>query len=300
MELPGELEGPKSGTEFLEPIKPYFGVIITAAIIVAGIAFEKTHVPTSDVVVGGIAVVLMLAVGLLAGNLAYRFLILREQRLLHSALKKDEAVFRGSIHTEVANIEARFRALEVTINNIPALPHWSEKSAIVDLLNQHVLRTDEEVALFEATVDCDEIWVITRDLHKDVPSGTGPAHVSATFEPIVEANIRERRIKYVYLLPKKPANELTVARNLIPKFRDCPELLEVHIVGDAEWTQLPYRAGDFGIYFFDREEHSMSAQFEIPWTERKLWIQLDATHARNWAGEVYRIIEQSRDSHAVS
>lgn len=171
--------------------------------------------------------------------------------------------------------------LAVAPNRDPDYSRW---------LSETLLVTDDELAAFEQSVDCGEIWVQSNDLHLDVPRDD---EERVPFDRIVRHNIKHRNIRYVYILPdqlliKRKVNNYLLA-GLTSRER---ERIRVVYLNDGNWNQLPYIDGDFAIYNPRRTPETPPAvvYFEVPHPSRSYWCILPNPVAERWIARICEII----------
>jgi hypothetical protein len=286
-------------------LSPLSALVVSACAVTGAVVIGQVDASFGDLAISSACVVLLLAVAFVGGRLAYHY-ALRDDHMrfaddisqansdLRRALAEETRRTFADVKQQVEGIQATSAEILDCISHIPDLPHWSAKSPLVTVLNGNKLKTAAEAAEYEDTVNCDEIWISTRDLAKDLASVTKQANpeTGAVFEHIVERNIRDRGRKYVYLFPDVPANRHYATHELATKFEDFPELIQLVLLSEDDWLRMPYCDGDFALYISD---HGVSAHFEFPWSDRQLWIDTPPDMAREWAGRVAQIRDDALD-----
>ncbi|MCA1604272.1 MAG: hypothetical protein LC775_02035 [Acidobacteria bacterium] len=109
-------------------------------------------------------------------------------------------------------------------------------------LSETLLLTDTELVKFEQTVECEEIWVVTSDLHLDAPTSD---QGSVDIGQVVRHNVRYRGMKYLYLLPDNLLVKRKVTHQLLAELssKEASKIRMVYL-SPAQWNDLPYIDGD--------------------------------------------------------
>lgn len=157
------------------------------------------------------------------------------------------------------------------------------------LLSQDKILTDEYIAQLEANIpECSEVWIVTPNLHKDIP--TAGAYC---FDDVVKDNINKKNVYYTYLIPNE-----SIMRQKALRFRNSfPEEYQDRIkiipLNPDQWERLPYRGSDLAIYNpLQTDNKPTAVVFELPTGKRDQWIQADETLTGIWSREISNIIEE--------
>jgi hypothetical protein len=147
---------------------------------------------------------------------------------------------------------------------------------------------DEYIAEFERTISSNHIWVISPDLHKDVPFLDGVR----TFEDIVRNNVTLRRVQYTYIVPERNMEIGPRLERLLARY-DPParELISYHVLPEDDWNRLPYVDGDITVYNPHLERSGQAeVYYELPHRTKGLWMRVDDEIAIKWLGRIQKVV----------
>lgn len=146
------------------------------------------------------------------------------------------------------------------------------------------LWSDQQLAELERRVECKEIWIVSRNLVKDVPLQTEPGS-GLSFADLVEANVTHRCICYRYIVPDTPVVERRLEALLSRYKGKIKDRIEYFKVTSEEWKRLPWATGDFTIFNPTLEPLStpLQAFFQYPSPDRGLWVPVvDSDILEEW------------------
>lgn len=196
-----------------------------------------------------------------------------------------DLTYRGVINELLGDFQALDKNTSVELKKI-----CDCINSLRSLLSQGRILTDDYIAQIESSVpECSEVWVITPDLHKDIP--TAGAYC---FDNIVRENITKRNVNYTYLIPNEP-----IIRQRAQRIKStCPEehqdKVKIITLNHELWERLPYTGSDLAIYNpLETNSQPSALVFELPTGKRDQWIQADDTLTDLWSREVSKIIEQA-------
>lgn len=152
--------------------------------------------------------------------------------------------------------------------------------------------TQEKLSEYESRIDIETVWIVGANFDNEITA-------DAPFLKVVERNIRERGIKYVYIAPSETTESqysLNRLRGELELDIDDPRLITLFLRED-EWRQLPYTAGNFTIYDPVRKGHSAEGFFWDPGGDGKSFIALRREVVAQWVGAIQKIIPDLRDEH---
>lgn len=161
-------------------------------------------------------------------------------------------------------------------------------AAFGSLLAQGRILTDEYIAQLEANIpDNSEVWIVSPNLHKDVPTAG-----EYCFERVVRDNITKRNVRYTYLVPDEPLQRQRAVRmrNAFPKEHQ-DKVLIVPLKTDL-WERLPYRGSDLAIYNpLQTNNQATEVVFELPTGKRDQWVKADEVLTSAWSREISRVLD---------
>ena len=168
--------------------------------------------------------------------------------------------------------------------------------ALRHLLSQDKILTDEYIAQLEANIpECGEVWIVTPNLHKDIPTAG-----EYCFDSVVKDNIVKKNVHYTYLIPNE-----SIMRQKALRFRNSfsaeqQERIKIVPLNPEQWERLPYRGSDLAIYNpLQTDNKPTAVVFELPTGKRDQWIQADETLTAIWSREISNIIEEQTTSRAL-
>jgi hypothetical protein len=141
---------------------------------------------------------------------------------------------------------------------------------------------DHFMAEHERNCKCDEIWIVTPDLHKDIPLDDEPY----CFEEIVFNNITKRGISYTYILCDSSdiVSRISALNARYENSASKPSICKVDV---ATWNLLPYVDGDFIIYNpRSKPGASTEGYYELPIRGRNQWVKVEDKTVLSWVGRI--------------
>lgn len=268
--------------------------VLIVLMILAGVLTQSINPSVGDLAKAIALFLLSGSVGVLAVAAAHMYLVADHFDKQRDDQDQRLAACLSAIQGEVADLKTDVERLTAALPSYIVDPPLMSSPDIADLANAGVLMTDDRIAAFESheSGHWDEIWVVTEDLHKDLPT-KDPADLS--FNSTVIANL-QAGVHYVYFLPDFDWVRRYFRSGIEEKAGAGTQLTAVWLPADV-WQQAPFTMGDSAIYRRGDEE---SAVFEVPQTKRRFWIKVDdATLVRKLRGSLHScatVAGQSLDS----
>ena len=159
------------------------------------------------------------------------------------------------------------------------------QQAVISLATAESI-TNEYLAEYERSCRCKEIWVVTPDLVYD--------REGAMFRDIVFKNVRERDVRYTYVVPDSE-RLLPVIKRYLRGYTEEEKADRIRFLRLSleAWQALPYVDGDFVVYNPAMEPGIPTDCFyELPVAGRGRWVRVDEKIAEDWIGRVQKVLPQ--------
>jgi hypothetical protein len=189
--------------------------------------------------------------------------------------------------TFVALLLGRYYALR--LKTAMASMETTIRERISDVTRTALMRADgregwtqEKLSEYESRIDIETVWVIGEKLDNEITSDD-------PFLAVIERNVHERDICYVYIAPDEPELRLKLKR-----LREALELTEndprlVTWLLEAErWQQMPYH-DNFTIYDPVRKNHMPEGYFWDPGGDGKSFIKLRRDVVEKWVAKLQEV-----------
>lgn len=140
------------------------------------------------------------------------------------------------------------------------------------------LWSQEQLCALERTINVDSIWIVGEKFENDTKS---------PFREVIQYNIAERGVTYVYIAPDLPVirHQLANLRQVVG-VSDADTRFRTVYLKPVDWQRIPYRDGNFTIYTPAVAHDVASGYFWYPGADGASFGRLGERVVNNWAAEL--------------
>lgn len=142
--------------------------------------------------------------------------------------------------------------------------------------------TPDQLSEKEREMEVSTIWIIGRNIASDITD-------QSPFLDVVKYNMQERKVIYVYIVPKEDPrvkHQLSVLSDALEEFETKEQCFRTEGVELDVWERMPYTAGNVTIYDPSSGHVSSMGYFWYPGGDGEQFGRLGGDVIENWVSHI--------------
>lgn len=149
-----------------------------------------------------------------------------------------------------------------------------------------------EILEYERSVECEEVWIVSSDMHMDAPD-TGAELDS---RPTVRYNIKSRGMRYVFIVPDQIVIKRKITQRLLAGLtaREKRSIQVVYLPA-SDFGRMPYLDGNIAIYNPTRRPITTPLLVAFELYRSAAWCTLPESIGDRWVARICEIASDLND-----